>query len=202
MHIFVSTARAVSLTKEIFIFMDKREQLIEIATQLFSERGYENTPLSAVCEKANVSKGLISHHFKSKDGLLREIFIKTTKVIVEINASNEPKLSPKEKLKDLLDSFFAQLEADKMFFQFNINVMMQPRTRDVLNDLIKERAVFILKSVNDIFNKLNSKKAHVLSYMFIAELDGIALNFLANRDEFPLMDIKEHLLEKYMNYED
>jgi len=185
-----------------YYFMDKREQLIEIATQLFSERGYENTPLSVVCETANVSKGLISHHFKSKDGLLREIFMKTTKVIVKINESKEANLSPKERLKNLLDSFFLQLEADKLFFQFNLNVMMQPRTREVLQDLIKERADFILKSVGDIFDKLDHEKSHVLSYMFIAELDGIALNFLADRGEFPLLEIKDHLLEKYLTYGD
>ena len=47
--------------------MGKRDQLIEIATKLFSERGFENTPLSVICETANVSKGLIFHHFKSKN---------------------------------------------------------------------------------------------------------------------------------------
>ena len=69
--------------------MDKREELLEIATRLFSERGYENTPLSMVCEAANVSKGLISHHFKSKSGMLREIFIETTKLIVEMNSHDD-----------------------------------------------------------------------------------------------------------------
>lgn len=65
--------------------MDKKTQIIEVATQLFSERGFENTPLSLICETAKVSKGLIFHHFKSKNHLLREIFSKTTTTIVEIN---------------------------------------------------------------------------------------------------------------------
>ncbi|TRX72687.1 TetR/AcrR family transcriptional regulator [Carboxylicivirga sp. M1479] len=179
--------------------MDKREQLIDIATKLFSERGYENTPLSVVCEKANVSKGLISHHFKSKDGLLREIFLKTTQLIVEINAVDTKNKTPNEQLVDLLESFFIQLEVDKMFFQFSLNTMLQPRTREVLKDLISERATFILKSVTSIFNKLDKAKANVLSYMFIAELDGVAINYLAGDIDFPLSDIKQHLIEKYRN---
>ena len=178
--------------------MNKREQLIEIATKLFSERGYENTPLSVVCETANVSKGLISHHFKSKDGLLREIFIKTTKIIVEINEFEKPNLTPIERLQELLESFFTQLEADRMFFQLSLNVMLQPGTRDVLNDLVKERATFILKSVRSIFDKLDAEKANVLSFMFIAELDGIALNYLGGGVEFPLLEIKKHLMKKYI----
>lgn len=179
--------------------MDKREQLIDIATKLFSERGYENTPLSVVCEKANVSKGLISHHFKSKDGLLREIFLKTTELIVEINAVDKKHKNPNEQLLELLESFFTQLEADKMFFQFSLNTMLQPRTREVLKDLISERATFILKSVTNIFNKLDKENANILSYMFIAELDGVAINYLSGAIDFPLSEVKQHLIEKYRN---
>lgn len=177
--------------------MDKREQLIEVATRLFSERGFENTPLSAVCETANVSKGLISHHFKSKNGLLREIFMKTTKLIVQINTRNEINLTPKEQLKELLESFFSQLEADKLFFQFNLNVIVQPNTRKVLNDLIIERSSFILESTKIIFDEIYRNDSLIKSHMFIAELDGIALNYLAIYDDFPLLQIKELILKKY-----
>ena len=177
--------------------MDKREQIIGVATKLFSERGFENTPLSAVCEAANVSKGLIFHHFKSKNDLLREIFSNTTKLIVDINQSTSFKQSPKEKLKEIIESVFKQLEADKLFFQLNLNLMLQPNTRDVLNDLIKERSSIILDSTKLLFSKIDSKNAEVLSYMFIAELDGIALNYLCIFEDYPLRHIKKQILDKY-----
>ena len=177
--------------------MDKREQLIEIATKLFSEKGYENTPLSEVCEKANVSKGLISHHFKSKDGLLREIFMKTTQLIVGINESVETDQTPKERLVDLLESFFSQLEKDKLFFQFNMNVIVQPSTREILSDLIKERSSYIFKKTKEIFDQIDLENSLVRSHLFIAELDGIALNYLAIYDDFPLEQIKKQVIEKY-----
>ncbi|HAS45139.1 MAG TPA: TetR/AcrR family transcriptional regulator [Microscillaceae bacterium] len=180
--------------------MNKKEQIIDIATKLFSEKGYENTPLSIICEKANVSKGLISHHFKSKDGLLREIFKKSTNVIIKINESKKEDLPVKEQLKDLLNSYFKQLEANKLAFQFDLNVMMQPRTREVLQDLIQERSAMILKYTHKIFDKLDANKSNILSYVFIAELDGIALSFfLGISPEYPLEEIKNHLIEKYLN---
>ncbi|MBI1733527.1 MAG: TetR/AcrR family transcriptional regulator [Gammaproteobacteria bacterium] len=37
--------------------------------ELFAERGFDAVPLSAVAERAGVSKGNIFHHFGSKDGL-------------------------------------------------------------------------------------------------------------------------------------
>lgn len=177
--------------------MDKREQLINIATKLFSERGYENTPLSVVCEKANVSKGLISHHFKSKDGLLREIFLRTTKLIVEINAIDKINQNPYEQLVELLEGFFTQLQADKLFFQFNMNVMVQPNTRAVLDDLIKERSSFILKKTKEIFDKIDANNSLIKSHLFIAELDGIAFNYLGIFEEFPLEEIKNQIINRY-----
>lgn len=177
--------------------MDKREQLLEIATKLFSERGFENTPLSMVCEEANVSKGLISHHFKSKNDLLREIFMRTTKLIIEMNTNEKESRSPREQLADLLESFFVQLEADKLFFQFNLNMIVHPSTREVLDDLIKERSSFILEATKNIFEKIDADNSLVNSHMFIAELDGIALNYLGIYKDFPLDQIKALVLKKY-----
>ncbi|PZX51989.1 TetR/AcrR family transcriptional regulator [Algoriphagus chordae] len=177
--------------------MDKRTELIEIATKLFSERGFENTPLSIVCETANVSKGLIAHHFKSKNGLLREIFQRTTDLIVEMNTIDSVSLSARERLLQLLESFFSQLQSDKLFFQFNLNMMVQPSTREVLADLIEERSSFILKATRNIFDEIDPENSLVKSHLFIAELDGIALSYLGVYKEFPLEQTKEQLIMKY-----
>ncbi|WP_040282385.1 TetR/AcrR family transcriptional regulator [Psychroserpens damuponensis] len=178
--------------------MDKKTQIIEIATKLFSENGFENTSISRVCEASNVSKGLVFHHFKSKDGLLREIFSVTTKKIIEMNESINDEQKPMDRLYDLINSFFIQIKSDKLFFQLNLNVMTQPKTRELLNDLIKERSTFILTSVKQIFNQINTENAEIISYLFIAELDGIALNYLGIFDNYPLEQIKEQLIKKYI----
>lgn len=179
-------------------YMDKKTQIIEIATKLFSENGFENTPISKICEKCKVSKGLVFHHFKSKDELLREIFKSTTEKIIELNESIDCKQNPIEQLLNLINSFFSQIETDKLFFQLNLNVMIQPKTRGLLNDLIKERSDFILKSVKQIFEQVNSENAEIKSYLFIAELDGIALNYLGIFNNYPLEKIKKQLIIKYI----
>ncbi len=177
--------------------MDKRTELIEIATRLFSQRGFENTPLSIVCETANVSKGLISHHFKSKNGLLREIFQRTTDLIVEMNKIETVSISARERLLKLLESFFSQLSTDKLFFQFNLNMIVQPKTREVLADLIEERSAFILNATRNIFDEIDPDNSLIKSHLFIAELDGIAISYLAVYKDFPLEQIKEQIIIKY-----
>ena len=51
----------------------KRERTIAVASELFYERGYENTSLDAIAEGMNVTKPFIYAHFSSKAELLAEI---------------------------------------------------------------------------------------------------------------------------------
>jgi AcrR family transcriptional regulator len=50
-----------------------REQLIEVATVLFAERGYEETSIEAVLAAAGVSRGALYHHFAGKDALFEAV---------------------------------------------------------------------------------------------------------------------------------
>jgi AcrR family transcriptional regulator len=50
-----------------------REQLIEVATRLFAERGYEDTSIEAVLTAARVSRGALYHHFAGKDALFEAV---------------------------------------------------------------------------------------------------------------------------------
>ncbi|NET35533.1 MAG: TetR/AcrR family transcriptional regulator [Cyanothece sp. SIO1E1] len=177
--------------------MDKKEQIIAVATQLFAEQGFENTSVSSICEAAEVSKGLVFHHFRSKQELLREIYSRTTALIKDINATDPNCSTPQEQLKDMLESFFAGLAANKMLFQFNLNMMLQPFTRSLLQDLIDKRAAFLLQSVKAIFEEIDPENAQVLSYAFIAELDGVALHYFSIYPDYPLAEMKNHLLKKY-----
>jgi AcrR family transcriptional regulator len=50
-----------------------RDQLIEVATGLFAEHGYEGTSIEAVLAAAGVSRGALYHHFAGKDALFEAV---------------------------------------------------------------------------------------------------------------------------------
>jgi AcrR family transcriptional regulator len=50
-----------------------RDQLVEIATGLFAERGYEDTSIEAVLREADVSRGALYHHFAGKEALFEAV---------------------------------------------------------------------------------------------------------------------------------
>src|SRR5580693_7006283 len=50
-----------------------RGQLVEVATGLFAEHGYEGTSIEAVLAAAGVSRGALYHHFAGKEALFEAV---------------------------------------------------------------------------------------------------------------------------------
>ena len=51
-----------------------RESILDAATALFVDRGYEGVSMSAIAKDAGVTKSLIHHHFGTKAELYRDVF--------------------------------------------------------------------------------------------------------------------------------
>lgn len=47
-----------------------RDRIVELADQLFYERGYEHTSFADIAAAVNLSRGNFYHHFKAKDDIL------------------------------------------------------------------------------------------------------------------------------------
>ena len=52
---------------------ETRSHLLDVAGELFAERGYDATSVAAICARAGVTKGAFYHHFKSKQAVFLEL---------------------------------------------------------------------------------------------------------------------------------
>jgi AcrR family transcriptional regulator len=50
-----------------------RQELVDAATRLFAERGYEDTSIEAVLGATGVSRGALYHHFAGKEALFEAV---------------------------------------------------------------------------------------------------------------------------------
>ena len=183
--------------------MDKKQQIIDIAIKLFATQGYENTPISTICEQSKVSKGLIFHHFKNKEGLLREVFVRMNEIINDTSEDasvNNDKISAKERLTHFLEYIFVSMTSaeHKLYYQFDFQVLSQPSLRLLLKDLIEQRYKLMMESFQSILNDIPAANSVVDSQMLIAEIDGIALNYLFAGNDYPLAEIKNRFINKYL----
>ena len=52
---------------------ETRSHLLDVAGELFAERGYDATSVAGICARAGVTKGAFYHHFKSKQAVFLEL---------------------------------------------------------------------------------------------------------------------------------
>ena len=52
---------------------ERKQELIDTAEKLFSEKGIANTAISAIVKELNVAQGLFYYYFKSKDDVIEAI---------------------------------------------------------------------------------------------------------------------------------
>jgi AcrR family transcriptional regulator len=57
------------------LYPDKKELLMEAATQVFSEKGYWQTKISDIVKQANLAQGTFYLYFKNKESLFKEILL-------------------------------------------------------------------------------------------------------------------------------
>src|SRR5205807_5756191 len=60
-----------------------RRQLVEVATRLFAEQGYEDTSTEQVLRETGVSRGSLYHHFDGKDRLFEAVVEHVEQGVVE-----------------------------------------------------------------------------------------------------------------------
>jgi AcrR family transcriptional regulator len=77
-----------STEKRTFLDEARRTQIVACAIEVIAERGYANTSLANIAERAGTSKGVILYHFAGKDELIEQ-------VVAEVFAVATAELVPK-----------------------------------------------------------------------------------------------------------
>jgi AcrR family transcriptional regulator len=77
----------------------RRAQLIDIASEVFAERGYRATSVEEIASRAKVSKPIIYDHFGGKEGLYAVIVDRELELIVSRITAAVASGSPRQRLE-------------------------------------------------------------------------------------------------------
>jgi AcrR family transcriptional regulator len=85
---------------------DRRAELLEIAIQLFYERGYQITAMEDIGQAAGITGSGIYRHFRNKNEILTTVLREgTAQVLGRVNEIVETSATPEETLLGLIDNF-------------------------------------------------------------------------------------------------
>ena len=103
---------------------ETRKKILEVSKDLFLEKGFDNTSIQDIIDGlGGLTKGVIYHHFKSKDEILQSIISKNNQEILNYNWRGDTTL---EKIQNSLMDAFSNLEQQRLVYSVSI-MLRSPR---------------------------------------------------------------------------
>ena len=98
---------------------DRKEEIFEAAIECFNETGYYKTSIDKIAEKANISKGGIYYHFKSKDELFIKLFnYRCDKYLEQARTDIQNIEDPEERLEQFIEKTGELSRKNEDFIRF------------------------------------------------------------------------------------
>ena len=129
---------------------DKKQEIYRSATQVFLDKGYNNTTLLDIAKLCKMGRSTIYQYFKNKEEIFYEVSISFFSELVSNLDSImlEESMSSTEKIKKMLSVFIFDSKADSQrFFQLAKVLMFLKENNSVFENKFK----FFYLSVQDMF---------------------------------------------------
>ena len=88
----------------------RREQLIEVARELFAEKGFAGTSIEEVAQRGQVSKPVVYEHFGGKEGLYAVVVDREMRRLLDRIVSALSAGHPRELLLQAADAFLGYID--------------------------------------------------------------------------------------------
>ena len=167
--------------------LQRRQELIEAGIVCLGKGGMSAFTIDQICKQARVSRGLINHHFESKEDLLLCIYAQMTDYLVR-DITDEP---PREQITGFIESSFDKSSFKKSNLRAWLAIWGEVATNPKLKSLHQERylgyrqqLMTALAGIVDTDSEgLNVKS---LARQLIALIDGLWLEYCLHSEGFSL----------------
>lgn len=167
---------------------EMRQTIINIATDEFMKRGYENSSMRVIAQKAHTTLGNIYHYFQNKEVLLETILLPTFENIENLMEQHieNAKIAPLTKQEAL--NFAENLE--KYFYKSELRCFFDKRVVIIL----KLESSHLLKRKEELLDKLQVHLQEHFNMKDDVHYSKVVLDLLA--------DCLKHVLTEHDNMED
>lgn len=178
------------------IRQESMQKIMDAAFLLIAKQGYDSTSISQIAAEAGVSKGLMYNYFDSKEDLLEQLvkgaIDKGDEIIGKLLSTN-----PATTLENLLRWFFKEMKERPDHWRLMTELTFKIDKFKFVHDLAAEKMKGYTLFLTELLEQLKFPNAVGEARLVGALLDGIAIQYLVIRNEYPLDDMEHFLINKY-----
>jgi len=171
--------------------VQRQQDLIAAGIACLGKGGLSAFTIDQICSEAGVSRGLINHHFSSKDDLLVRIYADMTEHLV-IGGDDA---DPRRQLARIVETSFDSQSFNKSNLRAWLSIWSEVANNPALSDLhqnryqtYKRRIVRALDAIaGEDGIEIDSDR---ISRQMIALIDGLWLEYCLHSDSFSLTTAK------------
>ena len=170
---------------------ERRRELIEAGIACLGRSGISGFTIDQICREAGVSRGLINHHFKTKEELLVQTYaIMTEHLLFEADA-----VDAESRLRDIVETSFDEQSFNRSNLRAWLSIWSEVPNNDALQALhvnryrqYRQRIEAALKAAFEA-RDLQPDSASIARQM-IALIDGLWLEYCLHAENFSLADAR------------
>lgn len=188
-------------TKEQYekIRQEKKALIQEAALKLFATEGYHSSSISKIAKAAGTSKGLLYNYFDSKETLLQEVLLEGIhELTLHFDPNHDGNLT-QEEAEYYVRSTFQLMKENLSYWKLYFSLLTQPQVLDFAMEHLLSMVGPIMEITNNYFKSKGVKNPEAHTRTFIAILDGVGLHYLIDTENFPLDDVIDLLIEKFIH---
>ena len=150
--------------------MTTKDKIIETSVKLFNEKGCLNTSTRHISDELGISVGNLYYHFKNKEEILIEIFLRYVNVVFKeisfLNHSQDEIFLLKNFLVDTLDS-----NIEYRFLHLELNLLLISFSK--FKTIMQEQLKLEIKMIKELLY-------HQIKYGYLKQLNEIEIEFLVS----------------------
>jgi len=169
----------------------RRTELIAAGIVCLGKGGMTAFTIDQICKQAGVSRGLINHHFKSKEELLVSIYAQMTDYLLRDRSTD----SPRRQIAGFIDSSFDEASFNKSNLRAWLAIWGQVATQPELNSLHQKRYQQYRQQLVAALSAIAADAqldidANNVARQLIALIDGLWLEYCLHSEGFSLADAR------------
>ncbi len=178
---------------------NNRQRILDAASQLIAEKGVNHTTVTDIVNRVGISRGTLHYYYKSKNEMIYDITTQHLDQLTSYWLEKASNLGPSgDRLPELLQEILKAFVHAEGPGTLNLYLIHDAVTgNEQLQKSFREKYTEWQQSIVEVLNRKmsgNAQENEILSYIIIAIIDGLTIQWLLGLNDIPFAGIADYLL--------